>query len=141
MTYNEAISRYNVISNILMKDGDVELDRALKVKIIKTRTQLSKAKREWDLIIEDTVNQLKSTYEITDTTSQEEIMKVEDKMNEDLQAVMNEQATMDVFIDLDLFTEDEYNDIVNVNVEHDAIINGQMLDSATLLELFHSLFC
>lgn len=141
MTYNEAISRYNVISNILMKDGDVELDRALKVKIIKTRTQLSKAKREWDLIIEDTVNQLKSTYEITDTTSQEEIMKVEDKMNEDLQAVMNEQATMDVFIDLDLFTEDEYNDIVNVNVEHDAVINGQMLDSATLLELFHSLFC
>lgn len=141
MTYNEAISRYNVISNILMKDGDVELDRALKVKIIKTRTQLSKAKREWDLIIEDTVNQLKSTYEITDTTSQEEIMKVEDKMNKDLQAVMNEQATMDVFIDLDLFTEDEYNDIVNVNVEHDAVINGQMLDSATLLELFHSLFC
>ena len=141
MTYNEAISRYNVISNILMKDGDVELDRALKVKIIKTRTQLSKTKREWDLIIEDTVNQLKSTYEITDTTSQEEIMKVEDKMNEDLQAVMNEQATMDVFIDLDLFTEDEYNDIVNVNVEHDAVINGQMLDSATLLELFHSLFC
>lgn len=141
MTYNEAISRYNVISNILMKDGDVELDRALKVKIIKTRTQLSKAKREWDLIIEDTVNQLKSTYGITDTTSQEEIMKVEDKMNKDLQAVMNEQATMDVFIDLDLFTEDEYNDIVNVNVEHDAVINGQMLDSATLLELFHSLFC
>lgn len=141
MTYNEAISRYNVISNILMKDGDVELDRALKVKIIKTRTQLSKAKREWDLIIEDTVNQLKSTYGITDTTPQEEIMKVEDKMNEDLQAVMNEQATMDVFIDLDLFTEDEYNDIVNVNVEHDAVINGQMLDSATLLELFHSLFC
>lgn len=141
MTYNEAISRYNVISNILMKDGDVELDRALKVKIIKTRTQLSKAKREWDLIIEDTVNQLKSTYGITDTTPQEEIMKVEDKMNEDLQAVMNDQATMDVFIDLDLFTEDEYNDIVNVNVEHDAVINGQMLDSATLLELFHSLFC
>lgn len=141
MTYNEAISRYNVISNILMKDGDVELDRALKVKIIKTRTQLSKAKREWDLIIEDTVNQLKSTYGITDTTPQEEIMKVEDKMNKDLQAVMNEQATMDVFIDLDLFTEDEYNDIVNVNVEHDAVINGQMLDSATLLELFHSLFC
>lgn len=141
MTYNEAISRYNVISNILMKDGDVELDRALKVKIIKTRTQLSKAKREWDLIIEDTVNQLKSTYGITDTTPQEEIMKVEGKMNEDLQAVMNEQATMDVFIDLDLFTEDEYNDIVNVNVEHDAVINGQMLDSATLLELFHSLFC
>lgn len=141
MTYNEAISRYNVISNILMKDGDVELDRALKVKIIKTRTQLSKAKREWDLIIEDTVNQLKATYGITSITPQEEITKVEKQMNEDLQAVMNEQAKTNVNVSIDSFTEDEYAEIVNVNVDTDAVINGQQIDSATLLELFHNLFC
>lgn len=141
MTYNEAISRYNVISNILMKDGDVELDRALKVKIIKTRTQLSKAKREWDLIIEDTVNQLKSTYGITSITPQEEITKVEKQMNEDLQAVMNEQAKTNVNVSIDSFTEDEYAEIVNVNVDTDAVINDQQIDSATLLELFHNLFC
>ena len=141
MTYNEAISRYNVISNIILKDGDIELDRALKVKIIKNRTNLSKAKREWDLMVEDSVNQLKNAYGITDETPVETLLAVENKMNNDLQAVMNEQAASNIDIENDAFTEDEYIQIVNVNACHDAVINDQKIDSASLMELFHELFC
>ena len=108
---------------------------------IKNRTNLSKAKREWDLIIEDSVNQLKNAYGITDETPVDEIRKVEDQMNSDLQAVMNEQATSNIDIENDAFTEDEYIQIVNVNACHDAVINNQRIDSASLMELFHELFC
>jgi hypothetical protein len=48
MTANELMIRQNFLNKVLLKDGDNELSKDLKVKIMRLRIKLSKVRKEFD---------------------------------------------------------------------------------------------
>ena len=48
MTTNEAIARYNFISKVLLKNGNDELSKEMKVKVMSMRIELSKINKQFD---------------------------------------------------------------------------------------------
>jgi hypothetical protein len=55
MTTNEALIKQNFISKILLKSGDNELSKALKVKIMQMRIKLGKIRKEFDEDVQEAI--------------------------------------------------------------------------------------
>ena len=48
MTLNDVLTKQNVITKVILKDGDKELSKALKVKIMRMRMAYNKIKQQFD---------------------------------------------------------------------------------------------
>ena len=48
MTLNDVLTRQNVFTKIMLKDGDKELSKELKVKIMRIRMAYAKIKKTFD---------------------------------------------------------------------------------------------
>ena len=48
MTTNEAIAKYNFISKVILQNGNEELSKDLKVKVMAMRIELNKIKKSFD---------------------------------------------------------------------------------------------
>ena len=48
MVLNELLTKQNVFTKILLKDGEKELSKELKVKVMRTRMAYTKAKKAFD---------------------------------------------------------------------------------------------
>ena len=48
MTTNEAIAKYNFISKVILQNGNEELSKDLKVKVMAMRIELNKIKKSVD---------------------------------------------------------------------------------------------
>ena len=48
MTLNDVLTKQNVITKIILKDGDKELSKELKVKIMRIRMSYNKIKKQFD---------------------------------------------------------------------------------------------
>ena len=48
MILNDVLTKQNVITKVLLKDGDKELPKALKVKIMRMRMAYNKIKQQFD---------------------------------------------------------------------------------------------
>lgn len=48
MTLNDVLTKQNVITKIILKDGDKELPKELKVKIMRIRMAYNKIKKQFD---------------------------------------------------------------------------------------------
>jgi hypothetical protein len=55
MTVNEALVRQNFVSKLLLKDGDKELSKELKVKVMQLRIKLGKIRREFDEDVQEAI--------------------------------------------------------------------------------------
>ena len=60
MTTNEVLTRHNFVSKLLLKDGDKELSRDLKVKVMGMRIEYGKIRKQFDEDVQEFVKGLNS---------------------------------------------------------------------------------
>lgn len=146
MTTNEAIAKYNFISKVLMKDGNDELSKELKIKIMSMRIELSKVKKSFDEDCKEFAEQIitddfRNLAQKQDKTEEEKTKYLEEeaKINEAYAGYINQRSTKEVEINTE-FTADEYNEIVGVNASNDVEINGAKIPAGDFLEILYNLF-
>lgn len=147
MTANELMVRQNFLNKVLLKDGDNELSKDLKVKIMRLRIKLSKVRKEFDEDVQEAAKGFmpegfQQLAQKQDKTEEEQKLFNEQnaKLNDEYNAYVlkRSQETVDG-IDTK-FTDAEYNEILEVNAGNDVEINGQKLSAPDFLEVFYSLF-
>lgn len=138
--------KHNFITKVLLRDGDKELSKDLKVRLMSMRIELGKIRKQLEEDLQEAVK------ELTPKGYQELIMKEdkteEDKaqveawnkqINEEYNAYVDKRGKEEVQIDTTL-SEDEFAQIIEVNAGNDVEINGTKLNAADFLEVLYSLF-
>lgn len=146
MTLNELMIKYNFISKVLLRDGDKELGKDLKVKIMTMRIKMGKVKKEFDEDLQEAVKGLtpegyQELYVKKDKTKEEEaqLEKWDKQINDEYNSFIDQRGKEEVNLDTSI-TEDEFLEILETNAGSDVEINGQTIKAADFLEIFHSLF-
>lgn len=147
MTTNEVLARQNFITKVLFKDGDASLSKELKVKIMAMRIEYAKVRKSFDEDLRSFVDELPSdefkTLQQKENRTDEEEAKLKtltDQINEEYNEYVVNRGKEEVEIKNTSLTEDEFNQIVEVNAGNDVEINGQNIPSADFLEILYSLF-
>lgn len=138
--------KHNFITKVLLRDGDKELSKDLKVRLMSMRIELGKVRKQLEEDLQEAVR------ELTPKGYQELIMKEnkteEDKaqveawnrqINEEYNAYVDKRGKEEVQIDTTL-SEDDFAQIIEVNAGNDVEINGTKLNAADFLEVLYSLF-
>jgi hypothetical protein len=149
MTLNELLTKGNLVTSLVLKDGEKELNKALKVKIMRMRIALNKVRADYDKDVQEFISGVKPSnydelYNKTDRSNEENelLVKMQDKLNEDFYEYANQRGTEEVtsYSGDDSFTEDEYADILDLNSEKDVTINGNTIKATDFMEAFYTLF-
>lgn len=148
MTLNDVLTKQNVITKVLLKDGDKELSKELKVKIMRIRLAYNKIKKQFDEDSQEFTSQiisdeLKELANKTDRTSEEDARfnKLNDKANSEYQEYLIQKGLEEVKdVVEDSLTIDEYSDILDVNSGNNVEINGNDVKAADLMEIIFDLF-
>lgn len=148
MVLNDVLTKQNVFTKIILKDGDKELSKELKVKIMRIRMAYAKIKKTFDAEVQEFAEQvvpeeLKQLNAKRDRTEEEQARVVEltNKANAEYQEFLIQKGNEEVknMID-DSLTQDEYFDIVDINAGNDVEINGNKIQAVDFLEFIYELF-
>lgn len=148
MTLNDVLTKQNLITKILLANDGKELSKELKVKIMRIRLAYNKIKKQFDedtqefskQIVSDELRDLASK---TDRTPEQEAKfnELNNKANSEYQEYLIQKGNEEIKeTPNDLFTEDEYFDILDINSEGEYEINGQKIKATDLMEVFYDLF-
>lgn len=148
MTLNDVLTKQNVITKIILKDGDKELPKELKVKIMRIRMAYNKIKKQFDADVQEFANQiitdeLRELSEKADRTPEEDARfnELNNKTNSEYQEYLIQKGLEEVLdIPDDTLSLDEYSDILDVNSGNDVEINGNIIKAADLMEIIFDLF-
>lgn len=148
MTLNDLLTKQNVITKLILKDGDKELSKELKVKIMRVRIAYNKIKKQFDEDAQEFTNQivsdrLRELANKADRTSEEEteFKELNDKTNSEYQEYLVQKGLEEVKMTTeDSFTFDEYSEILDINAGNNVEINGNKIKAADLMEIFLELF-
>ena len=147
MTTNEVLTRHNFVSKLLLKDGDKELSRDLKVKVMGMRIEYGKIRKQFDEDVQEFVKGLNSDkltelQQKDDRTEVEEkeLQELTDKLNGDYRAYVESRLKEEVTVSDRSFTEADYAELVEVNAGNDVEINGTKLQATDFLEILYTLF-
>ena len=148
MILNELLTRQNIITKIELKDGDKELPKELKVRIMRIRLAYNKVKKAFDEDDKEFVEQIatdeyKALSQKVDRTEEEEKQynELNAKINSDYVEFVNQKGLEEVSEAIDdKITEDDYDEILDINAGNDVVINGQTIKAADLMEAFYELF-
>lgn len=147
MTTNEVLTRHNFVSKLLLKDGDKELSRDLKVKVMGMRIEYGKIRKQFDEDVQEFVKGLNSDkltelQQKGDRTEAEEkeLQELTDKLNGDYRAYVESRLKEEVTVSDKTFTEADYAELVEVNAGNDVEINGTKLQATDFLEILYTLF-
>lgn len=148
MTLNELLTKQNVFTKLVLHDGEKELPKALKVKIMRIRMAYAKTKKAFDDEVQEFTKEL-VPQELRDLNDKQDktdadntrIEELTNKVNSEYQEFLIQKGLEEVsdMID-DSFTMDEYSDIIDVNSGNDVEINGNKLKAADFLEIIYDLF-
>jgi hypothetical protein len=146
MTVNEMMVKHNFITKVLLRDGDKELSKDLKVRLMSMRIELGKVRRQLEEDLQEAVKELtpKGYQELImkENKTEEDKAQVEawnKQINEEYNAYVDKRGKEEVQIDTTL-SEDEFAQIIEVNAGNDVEINGTKLNAADFLEVLYSLF-
>lgn len=148
MILNEVLTKQNIISKIELKEGDKELPKELKVKIMRIRLAYNKVKKTFDEDVKEFVEQI-ATDEYKELAQKQNRTEEEEKqynelntqINSDYIEFVNQKGLEEVKETFDdKLTEDEYAEILDVNSGNDVEINGVKIKAADLMEIFYELF-
>lgn len=138
--------KHNFITKVLLRDGDKELSRDLKVKLMSMRIELGKIRKQLEEDLQEAVKELtpKGYQELAmkENKTEEDKAQVEawnKQINEEYNAYVDKRGKEEVQIDTTL-SEDEFAQIIEVNAGNDVEINGTKLNAADFLEVLYSLF-
>lgn len=148
MTLNDVLTKQNVITKIILKDGDKELPKELKVKIMRIRMAYNKIKKQFDDDTQEFTNQiisdeLRELANKSERTPEEEARfnELNDKTNSEYQEYLIQKGFEEVKdTPDDVITMEEYSDILDVNSGNDVEINGNSVKAADLMEIIFDLF-
>lgn len=148
MTLNDVLTKQNVITKIILKDGDKELSKELKVKIMRIRMAYNKIKKQFDDDAQEFTNQiisdeLRELANKSERTLEEEARfnELNDKTNSEYQEYLIQKGLEEVKdTPDDVITMEEYSDILDVNSGNDVEINGNSVKAADLMEIVFDLF-
>ena len=148
MTLNDVLTKQNVITKLELKDGNKELPKALKVKIMRMRMAYNKIKKAFDDDVKEFVEQLtneeyKALANKPDRTEEEEkqFKEYTDKINAEYLEFINQKGFEEIKEDLkDTFTEDEYADLLDVNSGGEVEVNGNKIKAADFMEAVYEIF-
>lgn len=148
MTLNELLTKQNVITKLILKEGNKELPKELKVKIMRIRMSYNKIKKQFDEDTQEFTNQiiseeLKNLSSKTDRTQEEELkfQELNNKANSEYQEYLTQKGLEEVQDSVDdSFTLDEYSDILDINSGNNVEINGNKIKAADLMEIVFDLF-
>ena len=150
MTLNEILTRQNVLNAILLKDGNNELGKELKVKIVRLRMAFNKYKKSLDEEVQEFTKELvpeelKTLQEKPESERTEEentrLKELVDKVNSEYNEFMIQKGNEEVKFDTNYsFTDDDFDSIVAVNAGNEVEINGNKVKSEDLIEAFYELF-
>ena len=148
MILNEVLTRQNIISKIELKEGNKELSKELKVRIMRIRLAYNKVKKAFDEDVKEFVEQI-TTDEYKELAQKQNRTEEEEKKYNELNTQINsdyiEFVNQKGFEEVketydDKLNEDEYAEILDVNSGNDVEINGVKIKAADLMEIFYELF-
>lgn len=148
MNLNDVLTKQNVITKILLKDGEKELSKELKVKIMRIRMSYTKIKKQFDEDTKEFANQiitdeLKTLSEKVSRTEEEEAKfnELNNKANSEYQEYLIQKGLEEISecID-DTMTIEDYSDILDINSGNDVEINGNTIKAADFMEIVYDLF-
>ena len=148
MILNEVLTRQNIISKIELKEGNKELSKELKVRIMRIRLAYNKVKKAFDEDVKEFVEQI-TTDEYKELAQKQNRTEEEEKkynelntqINSDYIEFINQKGFEEVKETFDdKLNEDEYAEILDVNSGNDVEINGVKIKAADLMEIFYELF-
>lgn len=138
--------KHNFITKVLLRDGDKELSKDLKVRLMSMRIELGKVRRQLEEDLQEAVKELtpKGYQELImkENKTEEDKAQVEawnKQINEEYNAYVDKRGKEEVQVDTTL-SEDEFAQIIEVNAGNDVEINGTKLNAADFLEVLYSLF-
>lgn len=150
MTLNEILTRQNVLNAILLKDGDNELGKELKVKMVRLRMAFNKYKKSLDEEVQEFTKELvpeelKTLQEKPESERTEEentrLKELVNKVNSEYNEFMIQKGSEEIKFDTDYsFTDDDFDSIIAVNAGNEVEINGNKIKSEDLMEAFYELF-
>ena len=149
MTTNEILAMQNYLTKIVLKNGNSELSKDLKVKVMKMRIEMSKIRKAFDEdlkqfmdeLISDRFKELRDKPEDERTEDEKkEFEQLITKANSDYEAYIRQRSQDEVTLNTCTFTEDEFNEILEVNSDIEAEINGVKMSAADILEAVYVLF-
>ena len=138
--------KHNFITKVLLRDGDKELSKDLKVRLMSMRIELGKVRKQLEEDLQEAVRELtpKGYQELImkENKTEEDKAQVEawnKQINEEYNAYVDKRGKEEVQIDTTL-SEDYFAQIIEVNAGNDVEINGTKLNAADFLEVLYSLF-
>ena len=148
MIFNELLTRQNIITKIELKDGDKELPKELKVRIMRIRLAYNKVKKAFDEDVKEFVEQIatdeyKNLAQLPERTEEQEkrYNELNTQINADYVEFINQKGLEEVTETFDdKLSEDEYAEILDVNSGNDVEINGAKIKAADLMEVLYELF-
>lgn len=147
MILNDLLTRQNVFTKLSLKEGDKELPKALKVKIMRVRMAYTKIKKNFDAEVQEFAEELmtdefKELNNKTDRTPEEEVRFTElsNKINSEYQEFLIQKGQEEIEAPDDMLTMDEYSDILEVNAGNNVEINGNKIEAVDFLEIVYDLF-
>lgn len=148
MTLNELLTKQNVFTKLILKDGDKEVSKELKVKMMRIRMAYTKAKKKFDEETQEFIAEL-VPQELRDLNakndkSEEELEKEKDlgmKVDSEYREFLIQKGNEDINLSVDdSLTIDEYSDILEVNAGNDVEINGNKISATDFMEIIYDLF-
>lgn len=148
MVLNDLLTKQNVITKILLKDGDKELSKELKVKIMRIRIAYNKVKKQFDedaqefskQIVSDELRELANKQDRT-AEETERFNELNNKANSEYQEYLIQKGNEEIKDTIDdSLTMEEYSDILDINSSNDVEINGNKIKAADLMEAIYDLF-
>ena len=147
MILNDVLTKQNVLTKILLKEGNKELPKELKVKIMRMRMSYSKIKKNFDIESQEFAEELMKG-EFTELNSkndrsEEENLRLRElttKINSEYQEFLIQKGQEEVEIIDDSITLDEYSDILEVNAGNNVEINNNKIIATDFLEIIYDLF-
>ena len=148
MVLNDLLTKQNIFTKILLKDGDKELSKELKVKVMRIRMAYTKIKKNFDNEVQEFTEEL-VTDEFKDLNNKENrtpeeearLKELNTSINSDYQEFLIQKGKEEVTVNIDdTLTIDEYSDILDVNSGNDVEINGNKIKAADFLEVVYDLF-
>jgi hypothetical protein len=147
MILNDLLTRQSVFTKIALKDGEKELPKELKVKVMRTRMVYTKIRKNFDTEVQEFAEELltdefKELNGKADKTSEEEtrFKELSDRINEEYQEFVIQKGQETISEIDDTFTEAEYAEILEVNAGNDVEINGNKIPAVDFMEIVYDLF-
>lgn len=147
MILNDLLTKQSLLIKLLLDNGNKELPKELKVKIMRIRMAYSKIMKRFEeenkefseALITDEFRTLSSLSRNEEQNKR--YIELANKFNSEYKEYLIQKGNEEI-IDIidDTFTIEEYSEIVDVNSGNNIEINGNKILAADFLEIIYELF-